>query len=201
VLLSAATAALVRAALPAEASLRSLGAHSLKGLSAPEEVYQLCHPTLPGEFPPLLSPQAPKHNLPQVLTELIGREAEQGEVLARLAAARLVTLVGSGGVGKTRLALAVAAELVDQYANGVWLVELASLAEPSLVPAAVAQVLGVREEPGRFLVATLTDHLKDKRLLLVLDNCEHLVAACADLVSRCCGARPICASWPPAAKA
>jgi non-specific serine/threonine protein kinase len=146
-------------------------------------VYQLCHPDLPGEFPPLLSPQAPHHNLPQVLTELIGREAEQGEVLALLAEARLVTLVGSGGVGKTRLALAVAAELVDQYPDGVWLVELASLAEPALVPAAVAQVLGVREEPGRSLTATQIDYLKEKHLLLVVDNCEQLIAACAALAS------------------
>ena len=102
-LLSSATAALVRDALPAGASLRSLGAHGLKGLSAPEEVFQLCHPDLPSEFPPLLSPQAPRHNLPQALSSLIGREGEQGEVLALLAAARLVTLTGSGGVGKTRL--------------------------------------------------------------------------------------------------
>ncbi len=183
ILLSAATASLVQGVLPAKASLRSLGAHSLKGISEPEEVFQLCHPDLPGDFPPLLSPQAPRHNLPLALSSLIGREAEQGDVLALLATARLVTLTGSGGVGKTRLALAVAAELMDQYADGIWLVELAPLSEPSLVPAAVAQVLGVREEPSRPLTATLVDHLKDKRLLLFLDNCEHLVAACADLAA------------------
>jgi predicted ATPase/class 3 adenylate cyclase len=181
VLLSAATAGLVRDALPAGASLRSLGAHSLKGLFAPEEVYQLCHFDLPDAFPPLLSPQAPRHNLPLALSSLIGREADQGEVLALLAEARLVTLTGTGGVGKTRLALAVAAELVDQYPDGVWLAELAALAESELATGAVAQALGVREEPGRPLTATLIAHLKAKRLLLVLDNCEHLVGACAAL--------------------
>ena len=181
VLLSSATTALVSDALPPGASLRSLGAHSLKGLSNPEEVFQLGHPDLPAAFPPLLSPQAPRHNLPRALSELIGREAEQGEILALLAEAPLVTLTGSGGVGKTRLSLAVAAEVVDQYPDGVWLVELASLADPTLVHGAVAQVLGVREEPGRPLAATLIDHLHDRQMLLVLDNCEHLVAACADL--------------------
>jgi predicted ATPase/class 3 adenylate cyclase len=198
VLLSAATAALVRAALPAGASLRPLGAHPLRGLSTPEEVYQLCHPDLPGEFPPLLSPQAPRHNLPLALTALIGRETEQGEVLALLAQARLVTLVGSGGVGKTRLALAVAAELVDHYPDGVWLVELAALAEDRLVSQTVLETLGTREEPGRPLLATLTEHLQDKRLLLLLDNCEHLIAACATLAEavlrRCPGVRVLATS-------
>lgn len=198
VLLSAATEALVRNALPAASGLRSLGAHRLKGLSEPEEVYQLCHPALPGEFPPLLSPQAPKHNLPQTLSRLIGREAEQGEVLALLAEARLVTLTGSGGVGKTRLALAVTAELVDRYPDGVWLVELASLAEARLVVQTVLETLGTREEPGRPPLATLTDHLHDRRLLLLLDNCEHLVGACAALAEavlrRCPGVRVLATS-------
>jgi predicted ATPase len=102
-------------------------------------------------------------------------------VLALLAQARLVTLVGSGGVGKTRLALAVAAELVDQYRDGVWRVELAGLTATALVPGAVAQALGLREEPDRPLVQTLIAYLRDRQLLLVLDNCEHLVAACAEL--------------------
>jgi hypothetical protein len=131
----------------------------------------------------LLSPRATRHNLPQALPSLVGREAEQEEVLALLGTERLVTLTGTGGVGKTRLALALAAELVDQYQDGVWLVELAALAEAGLVPAAVATALGVREEPGRSLQAALADSLQEKRLLLVLDNCEHLVAACAQLVS------------------
>ena len=125
---------------------------------------------------------ATRHNLPAALSGLIGRKSAAGEVRDLLAEARLVTLVGSGGVGKTRLALAVAGDLVEQQPAGVWLVELAALSDPALVPEAVAQALGLREEPGRSLLATLQDHLKHKELLLVLDNCEHLVVACAALV-------------------
>ena len=94
---------------------------------------------------------------------------------------RLLTLTGSGGCGKTRLALAVASELVEGFEDGVWMVELASLADPSLVPQAVASTLGVREQPGRSLTETLSDYLRSKKLLLVLDNCEHLIEACAEL--------------------
>jgi non-specific serine/threonine protein kinase len=143
------------------------------------------HPTSRGprsERPPRASAATnSRHNLPASLSSLIGRETERGEVGALLRAGRLLTLTGSGGVGKTRLALAVAGELVGHYPGGVWLVELAGLADPGLVPGAVAQVLGVSEEVGRPLAATLTDHLRQKQMLLVLDNCEHLVGACAAL--------------------
>jgi predicted ATPase/class 3 adenylate cyclase len=183
VLLSAVTAALVRRSLPPEASLRSLGQHSLTGLADVEEVFQLCHPTLPAEFPALVSPQAPKHNLPLQHTSLIGREAAQAAVLALLAAESLVTLTGTGGIGKTRLALAVAGEVVDQYRDGVWFVELAALVDPDLVPSTVAQVLGVRDEPGRALTLTLGDQLQERQLLVVLDNCEQVAAGCAALVT------------------
>jgi non-specific serine/threonine protein kinase len=115
-----------------------------------------------------------------------------------LAEARLVTLVGSGGVGKTRLAFAVAGDLVDQYPDGVWLVELAPLAEDRLVPQTVLETLGTREEAGRPPLATLTDHLKDRRLLLVLDNAEHLVDACAalaqEVLRRCPGVQVLATS-------
>jgi non-specific serine/threonine protein kinase len=127
------------------------------------------------------APLGPRSNLPVQPTSFIGREQEQAEVVALLRRAPLLTLTGSGGVGKTRLGLAVAGGLVDHYPDGVWLVELAALAEPGLVPGAVAQVVGVREKVGRPLTAALTDHLKEQHLLLVLDNCEHLVAACAAL--------------------
>jgi predicted ATPase/transcriptional regulator with XRE-family HTH domain len=125
--------------------------------------------------------QPPRTNLPTALTSFIGREREQAEVRALLAAARLVTLTGAGGAGKTRLAMAVAGELHSEYPAGVWLVELASLADPALVVQAVAQALGLREEPNRPLLVTLVDHLKERCLLLMLDNCEHLVDACAEL--------------------
>jgi len=107
-------------------------------------------------------------------------------VKQRLAATRLLTLTGVGGTGKTRCRLQVAADQMEAYPDGVWLAELAPLADPVLVPQAVAAVLAVREEPGVSLVQTLVHHLKPKRLLLVLDNCEHLLSACAQLRRRCC---------------
>jgi predicted ATPase/class 3 adenylate cyclase/Tfp pilus assembly protein PilF len=183
VLLSSTTAALVQGTLTAEACLRSLGLYALKGLADPEEVFQLCHPLLPDAFPPLLSPQAPRHNLPSHWGDLIARDTEQAEILALLGTGRLVTLTGSGGIGKTRLALTVAAELVDRYPDGVWLVELAALADAGLLHQAVASALGLHEEPGRSFLDSLIDHLLNRRLLLVLDNCEHLIAACAGLES------------------
>jgi non-specific serine/threonine protein kinase len=127
--------------------------------------------------------EAARTNLPRVLTSLIGREREQEVVCRLLGEAALVTLVGPGGVGKTRLALQVAARLRTDYPDGAWLVSLTPLADPALVPGAVTQVLGLREESERPLPATLAGYLQDKRLLLVLDNCEHLVAACAALAS------------------
>jgi non-specific serine/threonine protein kinase len=123
----------------------------------------------------------PPHNLPLQLTSFVGRERALADVTGGLAADRLVTLTGAGGTGKTRLALRAAAELLGEYPDGVWLVELAALADPALVPQAVASAVGVREEPGRPLLATLTDALKPQRLLLVLDNCEHLLEASARL--------------------
>jgi predicted ATPase/class 3 adenylate cyclase len=181
ILLSAATAEAARAALAAGASLRDLGSHRLKDLQQPEHLFQLLHPSLPAEFPPLRSLEAFAHNLPAQLTSFIGREAAIAEVKQFLATTRLLTLTGSGGCGKTRLALQVAADLLEVYADGVWLVELAALGDPALVPQAVATALGVREQPGRPLTATLTDYLRPKSLLLILDNCEHLLAACAQL--------------------
>ncbi|MGH2390738.1 MAG: adenylate/guanylate cyclase domain-containing protein, partial [Chloroflexota bacterium] len=183
ILLSAATHELVRDALPAGVGVRDLGEHRLKDLIRPERIFQVVAADLPSDFPLLRTLENRAHNLPLQPTSFIRREREQSEVTALLGTSRLVTLTGSGGVGKTRLALAVAADLVAQYPDGVWLVELAPLTESTLVPTEVAQVLGVREEPGRPLIATLTDHLRDKRLLLVLDNCEHLVTACAGLAS------------------
>jgi len=121
------------------------------------------------------------HNLPSRLTSFVGREREIGEVEALLGSHRLVTLVGAPGVGKTRLGLQIAANLLDRFPDGVWLVELAPLSDPELVPHAVADVLGVQEQPGLTLTATLAGYLRTRRLLLVVDNCEHLIAAVAAL--------------------
>src|SRR5207253_1714035 len=121
------------------------------------------------------------NNLPRQLTSFIGRERELEEVKRLLATVPLLTLTGSGGCGKSRLALRVAADTTDTFPDGVWLVELAPLADPTLIPQAVASVLDVREAPGRSFTESLTDYLRSRSLLLLLDNCEHLVAACARL--------------------
>src|SRR5712691_4183072 len=121
------------------------------------------------------------NNLPAHLSSFVGREREIADVQRHLSQNRLLTLTGAGGVGKTRLALRVGEDVFHSFPDGVWLVELAALADAALVPHALARVLGVQEEPGRALVDTLTDYLRAKRLLLLLDNCEHLVAACASL--------------------
>jgi predicted ATPase len=180
-LLSQATHDLARDALPPEVGLQDLGEHRLADLARPERVFQLLAAGAPADFPPLRSLDALPHNLPVQLTSFVGREREQATVRALLGRHRLVTLTGPGGTGKTRLALHLAAELLDAYPDGVWLVELAALADPALVPQEVATAVGVREEPGRPLAATLTDALKPQRRLLVLDNCEHLLDACARL--------------------
>jgi predicted ATPase len=130
-----------------------------------------------------ISSPAGASTLPRPLTPLVGREREVTGAAALLASHRLVTLSGPGGCGKTRLAVAVATELAGAFADGVWWVELAALGEPAAVARAVAAVLGVREQPGCPLSSTLGDRLRDGELLLVLDNCEHLVDACAALVS------------------
>jgi predicted ATPase/class 3 adenylate cyclase len=182
-LLSSATQEAVHADLPEGVSLRDLGLHRLRDLARPERIFQLVHPDLPAEFPPLRSLEAFAHNLPVQLTSFIGREREMAEVRRLLATTHLLTLTGAGGSGKTRLALQIAADLVEEYTDGVWLVELAALSSPALVPQAVAAVLGVREEPGRPLTQTLADCLRPKSLLLLLDNCEHLLSACAPLIS------------------
>jgi predicted ATPase/DNA-binding SARP family transcriptional activator/class 3 adenylate cyclase len=181
VLLSAATRELVQDDLPPAASMRDLGQHRLRDLERAERIYQLLHPDLPAEFPPLFSLELLPNNLPQPVTRFIGREQEMAVVKELLGKTRLLTLTGAGGCGKTRLALQVAADLLTEYPDGVYLVELASLADPALVPQTVAAALGVREEPGRPLAAIVADYLRPKRLLLLLDNCEHLLAACGQM--------------------
>lgn len=134
--------------------------------------------------------QGDRHNLPSDVSSFVGRQAEIGALRRLLGTTRLLTLTGSGGVGKTRLALHLAASLLGDAADAVWLVELAPLADPTLVPQAVAQAVGLREERGRPLLATLAAGLRVGRVLLLLDNCEHLVAACAQLAERLLRACP-----------
>jgi predicted ATPase/class 3 adenylate cyclase len=182
VLLSGVTSDLVQGALPAQASLRDLGEHRLKDLARPEYVYQLLAPDLAAEFPPLRSLDTLANNLPLQVTSFVGRETEIAEITALLEQHRLVTLVGSGGIGKTRTSLQVAANLVDGNGDGVWFVELAPLSSGDYVPATIAQAVGVTLADGD-PIARLTAALKSKRMLLVFDNCEHLVEAAARVVS------------------
>ncbi|MGC4044295.1 MAG: tetratricopeptide repeat protein [Armatimonas sp.] len=184
-LLSQSTYELSRDHLPDGVELRSLGEHRLKDLSRPEAVFQLLHPDLPANDLPLRSLSNPelKHNLPQQLTNFVGREKERAEVTDWLQKTRLLTLTGSGGTGKTRLAMQAAAEVLDDMRDGVWMVELAALSDPALVPQAAADVLGLKEEPGKPIQQTLTEYLKSQNLLLILDNCEHVLEACAKLAN------------------
>lgn len=181
ILLSLAAYEQVVSSLPETFGLKDLGTHQLRDLRQPEHLFQLLHPRLPEAFPPLFSIRATPNNLPQQLTAFIGRETELVEIRTLLAKSRLVTLTGMGGTGKTRLALHLGVDLLEEYADGVWLVELAALSDPNHLPQAVVTALGLREEPGRPLLQTLADYLREKSALILLDNCEHLAAACAHL--------------------
>jgi predicted ATPase/class 3 adenylate cyclase len=180
VLVSAAAAALA-GGLPPGVGLRDLGWHRLKDLGRPEQVFQLCAAGLSAEFAPLRSLGNPalRHNLPAQLATFIGRDREIGEVRALVGSARLVTLTGAGGAGKTRLGLQVAAGLLDGSGDGVWLVELAAVTDQDAVPAAVAGALRIPPQPGRAALEVLADALGPQDLLIVLDNCEHLIGGCA----------------------
>jgi predicted ATPase/class 3 adenylate cyclase len=178
-LLSQATYDLVRDALPSGLRVRDLGEHRLADLHRPEQVYQLLADGVPTDFPPLRSLETIPNNLPLQLTSFVGREREMAEVTRLLEGARLLTLTGPGGTGKTRLALQVAADVLGRYPQGVWLVELAPLADPALVPQALATVLGVRDDATRPLLTVLAEVVRPKRLLMLFDNCEHVIAACA----------------------
>ena len=181
VLVSAAVRELAGEDLPPGASLRDLGVHRLRDLERPERLFQLEHPDLPREFPRLRSVEARRHNLLLQLTSFVGRERELAELATLLGGARLVTLTGAGGSGKTRLAIEVAARTAGQTRDGAWLVDLAPVFDPQLVVKAVARVLGVRERPHSDLLDDVLERLRESELLLVLDNCEHLVEACARL--------------------
>ncbi len=183
ILLSESVAQRVGSRLPEGVGLLDLGKIRLRDLSTPEHVYQVEHVQLRREFPALRSLESHPNNLEQQPTSFIGREHELQDVEKQLRSARLVTLVGTGGLGKTRLALQCGAEVLDAFADGVWVVDLAPLRDPALLPSEVAKVLGVREEPARPLTQTLTMHLKSRNLLLILDGCEHLAHAGASLAN------------------
>ena len=197
VVLSDATRSRVAAGLPSGARLRDLGAHRLKDLANPEHIYQLDIDGLPAEFPALRSLDARPNNLPVQLTSFVGREADKAKVDELLRSARLVTLTGPGGTGKTRLALEVAAARLGIHGDGVFFVELAAITDPEMVPTAIASALRLREQPDRPLVDTLKDHFRDRQILLVLDNFEQVTDAApllTDLLSVADGLRIIVTS-------
>lgn len=184
VLLSQTARDLVENDLPAGVTLRDLGEYRLKDLLRPERVHQVVAADLPAEFPPLWTLDTLPNNLPIQLTSFVGRASDLAAVKRLLVTTRLLTITGTGGTGKTRLSLAVAAELLDEFPDGAWLVELAPVADPNLIPQAIADALGVRESPGRPLTIVLMDYLRAKQLLLIVDNCEHLIEAIARLVDQ-----------------
>lgn len=181
VLLSLPTEELVRDLLPTGVQLRHLGEHRLRDLARAEHLFQVVAPDIPSQFPALRSLESVPNNLPVQITSFVGREREMLEVKRLLGSTRLLTLTGMGGTGKTRLSLQVAADLFEQFPDGVWFVEFATLEDSALVVETVAGALDLRQEPGRPLASTLTSFLRSRRLLLILDNCEHVVVECARL--------------------
>ncbi len=189
--LSGTTEDLVVDALPTDAWLTDLGTHELRGVARPERVVQLCHPDIRNDFPPLRTstPVAAEH-LPAQLTSFVGRAVEIDALRQTLAANRLVTLTGAGGAGKTRLAIQVAGRMAADFGDGVWCVDLAPIADPGLVPVAMAEALGLADQPSRSTTDTLIRFVKDRRMLVLLDNCEHLLDAIAALTTALLSACP-----------
>ena len=184
VLMSEASRAAAAADLPPGVGVRDLGQHDLRGLAEPERIHQLVIDGLASDFPPLRSNTTPRTTLPVQLTTFVGRERELAEVAAMLQADRLVTLVGVGGIGKTRLMIQAALLVAGLHRHGACFVELAPITDPGLVETEVARALGVQQEPGRAITDTVIDFLRAKDLLLLLDNCEHVIEASAKLAQR-----------------
>ena len=181
-----------------DVSFLDLGQHRLRDLSVAVRLLQVLHPELDAEFPPLRSLDVLPNNLPALPSSLVGREQELTELAGLLGRTRLLTLTGAGGVGKTRLALQFAAEQADAFTDGAWVVDLAGLGEPELVPQAVASALGIAEQPGRSWADSVLGFLHERQVLLLLDNCEHLLAAAASLtrqvLERCPGVKVLATS-------
>ena len=188
-LLSGTTEALVLDGLPDDVWLSDLGTHSLRDLPRPERVMQLCHPDLVNDYPPLrVSKAVVSQHLPMQLTSFVGRDDQLTQVRELLNQNRLVTLTGAGGAGKTRLAIQIAGQLSGEFGDGIWYVDLAPITDPDVVPIAVARALELPDQPGRSTVDALLRFVRDRQMLVVLDNCEHLLDASAELVVALLGA-------------
>lgn len=182
--LSAATEELVEDRLPENTWLTDLGSHPLRDLPRPMRVAQLCHPDVRNDFPPLrASKSVGSKRLPTQLTSFIGRATQITEIRSLVIDNRLVTLTGAGGAGKTRLAIEVAGQMAETFPDGVWYADLAPITHPGVVAVTIARALGLPDRPGVSISETLLRHIRDRRLLLVLDNCEHLLEASAAVVS------------------
>jgi predicted ATPase/class 3 adenylate cyclase len=189
VLVTKTTRDLVEGRLGGGLALQRLGEFRLRDLAQPELIYQLTHASLPGDFPPLATLAERTSNLPAQVSSFIGRDRELSELRALVASSRLVTLAGPGGCGKTRLGLQIAAGLADGSGDGVWLVDLATVTDDNAVALAIAQALGMAAQPGRPVQEAVLDALAPQAMLIVLDNCEHLIGGCAktaDAVLRRC---------------
>lgn len=181
ILLSQAAHDLTADKLPAEVELVDQGERRLKDLVRTEHLYQVSAPDLPSAFPPLKTLALSNHNLPAQLTSFIGREKETEEIKELISANRIVTLTGSGGAGKSRLSLRVGMDCLHEFSDGVWLVELAPVTDPALIPQTLLSIFSLREDRHRSALNVLVDYLRSKTLLLLLDNCEHLIGTCAQI--------------------
>ncbi len=189
--LSGATETLVIDHLPDGVWLTDLGSYPLRGVPRPERVMQLCHPDLRNEFPPLRVRQvAAAHNLPAQLTNFVGRQDVMAELRQILADKRLVTFTGAGGAGKTRLAIEITSQLTNEFSDGIWYIDLAPITNPATTSVKVARTLGLPDQPGRSTMDLLQRFFDDKTMLMVLDNCEHLLDACGTLVVELLAACP-----------
>ncbi|HVE76775.1 MAG TPA: hypothetical protein VND22_08450, partial [Actinomycetota bacterium] len=194
-LISSTTKDLLAGPLPEGTSVLDLGEHRLKDLRAPRRIFQVTDSTLQSEFPKLHTLESARHNLPVQRTSFIERESEIKKVVSLIEENSLVTITGPGGVGKTRLALQAGAEVIDRFSNGVWLAELGPVGDPGAVPDAVLTALDLRQgglgpAPSGEPLEILTEELRARELLLILDNCEHVVDSAADLVDAVLGACP-----------
>jgi predicted ATPase/class 3 adenylate cyclase len=190
ILLSQVTHELLEGFLPPGVTLRDMGEHRLKDLLHPIHLYQVTVSDLPADFPSLNTLELFPHNLPIQLTSFIGRVRELAEVKQLLSNTHLLTFTGPGGTGKTRLALQIGEKLLPSLPDGVWVAELASLTDASFIPQTIAAIFGLRELPNMSLTNIVTDYLRAKQLLLILDNCEHLIQACAKLADQLLHACP-----------
>jgi len=181
ILLTAATVALLDRTAPPGGALVDLGDHTLRGFARPERIYQLMVTGLRSEFPPIQTQEAMRTNLPPSLTVFVGRGQALAQVREQVGKSRMVTLIGPGGTGKTRLSLEAASGLVASFPDGVWLIELAPLADAALIPHAIAAVLGARAEGDTSPLTVIESTLRGKRALLLLDNCEHVVDEAANV--------------------